>query len=87
MDRFKKFRKIVTLLVVLFVVNTIFLLLMMPSHTPLSITVILVQAIVIVFFTVLSRGLIKEAEEMERKDDERRAREKAEQKLKSIEEK
>lgn len=85
-NRFKKLRNIVTLLAIIFAVDIVLLIIMMPAYSVLFFTVLAAQAIVVLFFGVLARGLIKEVEETEREENERLAREKTEQKnLKNIE--
>lgn len=75
MERFRRMRRIVALLIAIFLVNTALMAVMIPAWNMMMVTVMIVQLIVILYFAVLSRGLIKEAEEMERKDEERKERE------------
>lgn len=68
MERFGKLRKIVVLLIALFVLDTVVLTLMIPVRTFMTWAVIATQAVVVIYFAALSFGLVKEAEENETKE-------------------
>lgn len=70
MERFRKLRNIIIMLAVLFVLDTILLVLMIPTRTFMTWTVVAVQAVVFIYFSVLSFALLREVEEKDgRKDD------------------
>lgn len=63
-------RNIIIMLAVLFVLDTILLVLMIPTRTFMTWTVVAVQAVVFIYFSVLSFALLREVEEKDgRKDD------------------
>lgn len=66
MERFRKLRHVIVLLIVLFVLDIVLLTLMIPVRTFLTWAVIATQAVVVIYFGALSLGLVKEAEENER---------------------
>lgn len=68
MDRIKKLRKIIVLLIVLFVFGLVLLTMMIPAKSFTAWLVIGVQAIVVLYFAALSFGLIKEIEEHEKQN-------------------
>ncbi|HIW98242.1 MAG TPA: hypothetical protein H9866_07125 [Candidatus Tidjanibacter gallistercoris] len=66
MDRFGKLRRVIVLLTVLFVLDLVLLVWMIPVRTFLTWGVAVVQAVVVVYFVALSLGLVREAEERDR---------------------
>ncbi len=79
-NRIKKLKNIVTLLVVIFVLGLGMLVMMIPAHNFFTISVIVVQAVVIIYFAVLARSLIGDNADYERADEQRREREKQQSK-------
>ncbi len=75
-NRIKKLKNIVILLVVIFVLGLGMLAVMIPAHNFFTISIFAVQAIVIIYFAALARGLIKDNEDYERADERRRELEK-----------
>ncbi len=73
-NRIKRLKNIVTLLVVIFALGLAMLVMMIPVHNFFTISVLAVQAVVIIYFAVLSRGLIKDNGEQERALEEERSR-------------
>ena len=69
MDRFKKLRRVVWLLVVLAVLNIILLALMLSLDSFMEWAVLITQAVVVLYFTVVALGLVKEIEDGENKSD------------------
>ena len=69
MDRFKKLRRVVWLLVVLAVLNIILLALMLSLDYFMEWAVLITQAVVVLYFTVVALGLVKEIEDGENKSD------------------
>ena len=69
MDRFKKLRRVVWLLVVLAVLNIILLALMLSLDSFMEWAVLITQAVVVFYFTVVALGLVKEIEDGENKSD------------------
>lgn len=65
MDRIKRLRKIIVLLIVLFVFGLVLLTMMIPMKSFISWIVIGTQAVVILYFAALSFGLVKELESHE----------------------
>ena len=63
MDRFRKLRRVVALLIVLFVLDLALLPLMIPVRSFLTWAVAATQAVVVLYFAVLSLGLIREGED------------------------
>lgn len=68
MDRFGKLRKVIILLIALFILDMALLTLMIPVRTFTTWTVIVIQSVVVIYFAALSFGLVKEAEENEKDD-------------------
>lgn len=68
MERFGKLRRVIVLLIALFVLDTVLLTLMIPVRTFMTWAVIAIQAVVVIYFAALSLGLVKEAEENETKE-------------------
>ncbi len=66
MDRFGKLRRVIVLLTVLFVLDLVLLVWMIPVRTFLTWGVAVVQAVVVVYFVALSLGLVREAEERDK---------------------
>ena len=66
MDRFKGLRRVVAVLAVLFVSGLALLVWMIPVRSFLTWAVVVAQAVVVIYYTVLSVGLIREAEEREK---------------------
>ena len=69
MDRFRKLRGVVWLLVVLAVLNIILLALMLSLDSFMEWAVLITQAVVVLYFTVVALGLVKEIEDGENKSD------------------
>ena len=69
MDRFKKLRRVVWLLVVLAVLNIILLALMLSLDSFMEWAVLITQAVVVLYFTVVALGLVKEIEDGANKSD------------------
>lgn len=61
-------RRVIVLLIALFVLDTVLLTLMIPVRTFMTWAVIAIQAVVVIYFAALSLGLVKEAEENETKE-------------------
>lgn len=59
MGRFRRLRNVIILLIVLFALDMALLTLMIPVRTFLTWAVIVTQAIVAVYFSALSFGLLK----------------------------
>ena len=70
MDRFKGLRRVVAVLAVLFVSGLALLVWMIPVRSFLTWAVVVAQAVVVIYYTVLSVGLIREAEEREKTGSE-----------------
>ena len=66
MDRFKGLRRVVAVLAVLFVSGLALLVWMIPVRSFLTWAMVVAQAVVVIYYTVLSVGLIREAEEREK---------------------
>ena len=62
MTRFDRLRRIITLLAILFVLDIILIVMMIPVRTFLTWGVIAVQVIVVAYFIAIAAGLIKESE-------------------------
>lgn len=75
-NRIKKLKSIVTLLIVIFVLGLVMLAMMIPAHNFFTISVLVVQTIVIIYFASLAFGLIRDNDAYERADEERTLREK-----------
>lgn len=70
MDRFRKLRHVIVLLLVLFALGLILLIVMVPTRTFLTWAVAVTQAVVAVYFGVVSFGLLKELQEKEHDEEE-----------------
>ena len=70
MDRFRKLRHVIVLLLVLFALGLILLIVMVPTRTFLTWAVAVTQAVVAAYFGVVSSGLLKELQEKEHDEEE-----------------
>lgn len=68
MERYRKLRSIIIILLVLFGLDIILMVLMIPARTFLTWAVAGTQAVVAIYFAALSLGLVKEAEERDTED-------------------
>lgn len=62
MERFKKLKRVIILLILLFVLNLIMLILMIPVRSFMTWGVIGVQLVVVLYFSAISFGLLKEVQ-------------------------
>jgi hypothetical protein len=69
MERGKKLKNLIFLLIGLFVLDLVILGLMIPRFTLLTWAVIFMQAVVAAYFTAIALGLIRELRETEDKLD------------------
>lgn len=69
MDRFAKLRRVVWLLVVLAVLDIVLLAFMLSLDSFMEWAVLITQAVVVLYFTVVALGLVKEAENNEKEND------------------
>lgn len=69
MDRFRKLKRIIILLAVLFTLDLVLLVLMIPVRTIMTWAVIATQVIVVVYFCALSFAFLKESKERAEKQD------------------
>ncbi len=67
MENFKKIKRIATLLAVLFGINLILLALMLPGFNIWTISVLLVQVVVVIYFVGIIMALLREMREVEEK--------------------
>lgn len=67
MDRFRKLRRVVWLLVALAVLNIILLAVMLSLDSFMEWAVLVTQAVVVLYFTVVALSLVKEIEDGENK--------------------
>ncbi len=70
MDRFRKLRHVIVLLLVLFALGLILLIVMVPTRTFLTWAVAVTQTVVAAYFGVVSFGLLKELQEKEHDEEE-----------------
>ena len=65
MSRFKRLRRVILLLSVLFILDIILLVKMIPVRTLMTWLVIAVQIVVLAYFVAIAMALIKETELLE----------------------
>ena len=70
MDRFRKLRHVIVLLLVFFALGLILLIVMVPTRTFLTWAVAVTQTVVAAYFGVVSFGLLKELQEKEHDEEE-----------------
>ncbi len=63
MDRYRKLRHVIILLLVLFALGLVLLIVMIPTRSFLTWAVAVTQAIVASYFAAVSLGLLKELKE------------------------
>lgn len=71
MENFKKIKKIVIILGVLFALNLILFALMLPSLSLWSVSVIVVQVVIVIYFVGICFALLREIEERDKKEKSR----------------
>ena len=70
MDRFRKLRHVIVLLLVVLALGLILLIVMVPTRTFLTWAVAVTQTVVAAYFGVVSFGLLKELQEKEHDEEE-----------------
>ncbi len=72
MEHSESFKRIVVWLLVLFFINLGFLVAVVPNRTTFFLILIAIQAIVGIYFAVISFGLLKQAGKAEKKPTDNR---------------